>query len=119
MSFCRQVRSYRAAIPSRSRQAVREHAVPRVPVPNFCLGASIFGNKADDGSFEWPSCNQKVPVRLHLPEEEIAYGPACYLWDYLRRSGASGYFLPLSGGADSASTAAIVGVMCQESLAPT
>jgi NAD+ synthase (glutamine-hydrolysing) len=35
------------------------------------------------------------------------------LWDYLRRSGASGYFLPLSGGADSASTAAIVGNMCQ------
>jgi NAD+ synthase (glutamine-hydrolysing) len=20
-----------------------------------------------------------------IPEEEIAYGPACYLWDYLRR----------------------------------
>ena len=36
-----------------------------------------------------------------------------WLWDYLRRSGASGYFLPLSGGADSSSTAAIVGVMCQ------
>ena len=31
----------------------------------------------------------------------------------MRRSGASGYFLPLSGGADSASTAAIVGNMCQ------
>jgi len=30
-----------------------------------------------------------------------------------RRSGASGYLLPLSGGADSASTAAIVGAMCQ------
>jgi NAD+ synthase (glutamine-hydrolysing) len=40
-------------------------------------------------------------------------GPACWLWDYLRRSGAAGYFLPLSGGADSSSTAAIVGVMCQ------
>lgn len=30
-----------------------------------------------------------------------------------RRSGGSGYLLPLSGGADSASTAAIVGAMCQ------
>ncbi len=30
-----------------------------------------------------------------------------------RRSGASGFCLPLSGGADSSSTAAIVGVMCQ------
>lgn len=53
------------------------------------------------------------PVRFHTPEEEIARGPACWLWDYLRRSGASGYLLPLSGGADSAATAAIVGSMCQ------
>ena len=28
-------------------------------------------------------------------------------------AGAAGYLLPLSGGADSASTAAIVGCMCQ------
>jgi len=48
----------------------------------------------------------------HTPEEECAFGPACWLWDYLRRSGAGGYFLPLSGGADSSSTAGIVGVMC-------
>ena len=34
----------------------------------------------------------------HSPEEEIALGPARWLWDYLRRSGASGFFLPLSGG---------------------
>jgi len=32
------------------------------------------------------------------PEEEIALGPACWLWDYLRRSGCNGFFLPLSGG---------------------
>ena len=85
------------------------------------------------------------PVRYCDPEEEIARGPACWLWDYLRRSGpccplpslsiraelmlctisnqanavpcpvtgAAGYLLPLSGGADSSSTAAIVGCMCQ------
>lgn len=50
-------------------------------------------------------------------EEEIGRGPACWLWDYLRRSGASGYMLPLSGGADSAATAAIVGAMCQMATA--
>ena len=48
----------------------------------------------------------------HCPEEEILLGPACWLWDYLRRSGQGGYFLPLSGGADSASTATIVYSMC-------
>lgn len=47
------------------------------------------------------------------PEEQIAYAPACYLWDYLRRSEAQGYFLPLSGGSDSSSTLAIIGIMCQ------
>ena len=36
----------------------------------------------------------------------------CFLWDYLRRSGASGFFLPLSGGIDSASTASCVFHMC-------
>jgi hypothetical protein len=25
-------------------------------------------------------------VRFHAPEEEISLGPACWLWDYLRRS---------------------------------
>lgn len=47
------------------------------------------------------------------PEEEIAQGPACWLWDYLRRSGLNGFFLPLSGGADSAASATIIGSMCQ------
>ncbi|KAI9829254.1 MAG: hypothetical protein M1819_006434 [Sarea resinae] len=47
-------------------------------------------------------------VVYHLPEEEIAYGPACYLWDYLRRAKQAGFFLPLSGGIDSCATALIV-----------
>ena len=41
----------------------------------------------------------KINPRYHTPQEEIALGPACWLWDYLRRSGAAGFFLPLSGGA--------------------
>ena len=43
--------------------------------------------------------------------KEIAGGPALWLWDQLRRCGARGFFLPLSGGADSSSTAAIVASM--------
>lgn len=39
-------------------------------------------------------------------------GPALWMWDYLRRSGARGFFLPLSGGADSTAVAAIVTSMC-------
>jgi NAD+ synthase (glutamine-hydrolysing) len=47
-----------------------------------------------------------------LPEEEIAFGPSSWLWDYLRRSRTGGFFLPLSGGADSSAVATIVHVMC-------
>ncbi|KAF8655132.1 hypothetical protein HU200_061269 [Digitaria exilis] len=54
-----------------------------------------------------------LQIMYHCPEEEIAFGPSCLLWDYLRRSQASGFLLPLSGGADSSSVAAIVGCMCQ------
>jgi NAD+ synthase (glutamine-hydrolysing) len=45
--------------------------------------------------------------------EEIAFGPALWLWDYLRRSGARGFFLPLSGGSDSAAVASIVASMAK------
>ena len=56
--------------------------------------------------------SQTHSTTIHDPVEEIALAPALWLWDYLRRSkGARGFFLPLSGGADSASVAAIVGSM--------
>lgn len=50
---------------------------------------------------------------IHKPEEEIALGPACWLWDYLRRSKAAGFLIPLSGGIDSCSTATLVFSMCR------
>ena len=42
--------------------------------------------------------SQAVPLAQITPEQEISLGPACWMWDYLRRSGMSGFFLPLSGG---------------------
>uniref|UniRef100_H3B705 Glutamine-dependent NAD(+) synthetase n=1 Tax=Latimeria chalumnae TaxID=7897 RepID=H3B705_LATCH len=42
----------------------------------------------------------------------FSLGPACWLWDYLRRSGQAGFLLPLSGGIDSSATACIVFSMC-------
>lgn len=102
------VRSARAASASRGQQAARAPAVPRVRVP-FALCAPP---GAPGAPRLFASAPPLVPF-VHCVEEEIAYGPACWLWDYLRRSGAAGFFLPLSGGADSAATAAIVGCMCQ------
>ncbi len=96
------VRTYRGAIGSRLVQGSQATAVPRIQV-NFDL--------TDPNLRLAPT--KPIEVHYHSPEEEIAYGPANWLWDYLRRSGTNGYFLPLSGGADSSSVAAQVGVMCQ------
>nr|XP_023675539.1 glutamine-dependent NAD(+) synthetase isoform X1 [Paramormyrops kingsleyae] len=52
--------------------------------------------------------------QFHSVEEEISLGPACWLWDYLRRSGQAGFLLPLSGGVDSSSVACIVYSMCHQ-----
>lgn len=97
-----EVRSYRGAIGSRMVQASEAKPVPRINI-DFDL--------TEKGRHLRPT--QPIEVHYHTPEEEIAYGPACWLWDYLRRSGTNGFFLPLSGGADSGSVAAIVGIMCQ------
>ncbi|KAJ8349368.1 hypothetical protein SKAU_G00244980 [Synaphobranchus kaupii] len=56
--------------------------------------------------------HEPIEWRFHTAEEEISLGPACWLWDYLRRSGQAGFLLPLSGGVDSSSTACIVYSMC-------
>ncbi|PHJ23004.1 glutamine-dependent nad(+) synthetase, partial [Cystoisospora suis] len=74
----------------------------------------------DSSRIVLPSClpctailSPPVVPKLLTVEEEIALAPACWLWDYLRRSHAGGFFLPLSGGADSASVAVIAFFMCR------
>ena len=98
-----EIRAYRISKASRGVQAATAKRVAAVALPEFALC----------GAGEFAVVSPPVEVRYHTPEEEIAMGPACWLWDYLRRSGASGFFLPLSGGADSSSTLAIVASMCQ------
>ena len=123
--------SFRGSFASRGNQSAEVLPVPRIAVA-FSLCTQ---DKAQRPS-------PAIDVVYHTPEEEISLvshaltstwmhlvasrptcaefqpkirrlGPSAWLWDYLRRSGASGYFLPLSGGADSASTCALVGSMCQ------
>jgi NAD+ synthase (glutamine-hydrolysing) len=96
------VRSYRASIPSFGVQAAAaENNPPLLHCKDFRVSSQ---------SLAIPSLPRDLVS--HRPEEECCLGPACWLWDYLRRSGAAGFFLPLSGGADSSSVAAIVGAMC-------
>ncbi|KAL8485869.1 hypothetical protein ACS0TY_027962 [Phlomoides rotata] len=97
------VASLRGSISSFQEQASCKPKVASVAVP-YKLCESFKLQKLLSSPLE---------IQYHSPEEEIAFGPGCWLWDYLRRSGASGFLLPLSGGADSSSVAAIVGCMCQ------
>ena len=97
------IRSLRASVVSRQQQAAVTEPMHKITV-DFSLTVPTSAPAYAPAS--------AIQPLIHSPEEEIAYGPACWLWDYLRRSGAKGYFLPLSGGADSAATASIVGSMC-------
>lgn len=100
-----EVRSFRCT-PSRGLQAIQSEAYQRVEAP-----ITLTADNADLNTEIRPS--GVIDVRYHTPEEEIALGPACWLWDYLRRCGVSGFFLPLSGGIDSCATATIVYSMCR------
>ncbi|KAK4802880.1 hypothetical protein SAY86_001083 [Trapa natans] len=97
------VASFRGSVSSFQEQASGKPKVPSITAPySLCQ------------PFDLQIClSSPLKIQYHSPEEEIAFGPGCWLWDYLRRSGASGFLLPLSGGADSSSVAAIVGCMCQ------
>lgn len=48
-----------------------------------------------------------TPVFEDLPTQ-ILQATSAFLWDYIRKSGARGLFLPLSGGADSGVTSLLV-----------
>jgi NAD+ synthase (glutamine-hydrolysing) len=101
------IRSYRASIASFGIQTALAHQSQKrnfVDCPNIMI-------MPEHNDLLVPTTPRKS-IRIHCPEEECCLGPACWLWDYLRRSGAAGFFLPLSGGADSSSVATIVGAMC-------
>ncbi|XP_055333203.1 glutamine-dependent NAD(+) synthetase-like isoform X2 [Paramacrobiotus metropolitanus] len=100
------VRMYRNRIRSRSASATRASVYPRINV-EFALGPSHVHDVT------LPSY-EPVEPKFFTPEEEISLGPACWLWDYLRRSRQNGFFLPLSGGIDSSSVACIVHSMCRQ-----
>lgn len=96
------VRAMRSSFIARSFQASSTPSVHRIPISfRICSQTPL----ALHPSLE-------IKPRIHDPMEEIAFGPSGWLWDYLRRSGQRGFFLPLSGGADSSSTATLVYIMC-------
>jgi len=107
------VKSYRASIPSLGVQTARMRQAEKESPMLFCDQVDMARRKTTGPEPEWPQLSRKIELKYHSAEEECCLGPGCWLWDYLRRSGASGFLLPLSGGADSSATATIVGGMCK------
>lgn len=97
-----EISSYRNSIKSRCMQAT-EH---KNEIPSFIIDSSLT-NSAD---FKFNPFEFIVPKK-YSENEELGLAPPCWLWDYLRRSGASGYFIPLSGGADSSCVTTMVGLL--------
>ncbi|KAM4018487.1 glutamine-dependent NAD(+) synthetase [Anomaloglossus baeobatrachus] len=97
------VRSYRAHTSSRCISASRVPPYHRTHV-DFSLSSFDDVSVLTSDPIQW---------RYHTPAEEISLGPACWLWDYVRRSKQGGFLLPLSGGVDSSAVACIVFSMCR------
>ncbi len=96
----RDVRTHRSGCNSLQEQSSSASSLPTVYVDFWACNENT---------------NSDPPIEPIIPDkrEEIVCGPACYLWDYLRKSFTGGFLLPLSGGADSAAVAAIVHIMCR------
>lgn len=113
------VRTFRAAIVSRNIQSARkEYDISRIKV-NEIEGFADFDLTVGTAT----AYQETAPVPEMAPSlyikgeemseyEEMGVAVARYLWDYMVRSAMGGFFLPLSGGVDSSSTAMLVYVMC-------
>ena len=96
-----EVRSFRTS-PSRGMQAQKAPKYPRIELDVH------LSKRPDDQGYQLIGASEPIKLNYHAPQEEIALAGACFLWDYLRRSHAAGFFLPLSGGIDSCATSVIV-----------
>ncbi|OCT48717.1 putative glutamine-dependent NAD(+) synthetase [Cladophialophora carrionii] len=100
-----EVRSYRSSI-SRNVQAAAQPEYPRIEC-NLSLS-----RPADEIFFSQTlKLSRGVPLKILDPMEEIYMAEAVFLWQYLTRANAGGYFLALSGGLDSATVALFVFAM--------
>jgi NAD+ synthase (glutamine-hydrolysing) len=98
--------SYRNSIKSRCQQSSQNSSnMPIIHIDEFILQTNHRDLKYDPFFFIQPT--------QYTFEREMQFAPSCWMWDYLRRSGAAGYFLALSGGADSGCVATMVGLLCR------
>ena len=97
-----EVRSFRSSI-SRNVQAAAQPEYERIE-------CDIRLSRQADEVYLSSTLEISTEIELKIldPMEEIHMSTAVYLWQYLVRSSSPGFFLALSGGLDSCSTALLV-----------
>ena len=104
--------SANSGIPTKTLRYPRKETDPLIIAKSFEPASHKLYTKGV--SAEEETYRKKMEIAIPVANvEEVVNAAACWLWDYLRRSGTTGYMLPLSGGADSAATACIVYRMCE------
>lgn len=93
------VRLKRQGLTSGQRQSLDAQKLPIIPI-NFKLCSHGI------------SYSKPIEISTDPPAKQFVEISSSYLWDYLRKSGGSGYFLPISGGADSTVCALILFHLC-------
>jgi NAD+ synthase (glutamine-hydrolysing) len=103
--------SYRMRNNSFGTQASKEKRFKVIPV-EFDIAKTSYKYNLSGGTNYKNKHKDKRQEISYDQIEEITNAASAYLWDYMRRSGAMGFQLPLSGGADSAATATIIYNIC-------
>ncbi|KAF7525337.1 hypothetical protein G7054_g11120 [Neopestalotiopsis clavispora] len=101
-----EIRSFRSGI-SRNFQAAAQPDFPRVECD---LRLSC---PAGDFYLSDLKPSRQIDLKILNPMEELYMAEAVYLWQYLTRTNAGGFFLALSGGLDSCTVATLVFGMAQ------
>lgn len=96
------VRSHRSSI-ARNVQGAAQPDYPRVDCDLYLSRPADEVFLSDDLHLA-----KRIDIKIHDPMEEIYMAEAAYLWQYLTRCSAGGFFLPLSGGLDSATVCLFV-----------
>jgi NAD+ synthase (glutamine-hydrolysing) len=84
---------------------MRETALLQRSIPQILIDLNLC---AKDETFENHGTHMSTPWKIDDPITQQLDALTIFIWDYLRKSGAAGFMLPLSGGADSGLTVAIV-----------
>jgi NAD+ synthetase len=111
------VKSYQFNQSDRLTSETKHSVTQKVEIPEF--KKLYTESDAEDILFHSDNEEEKKyreRMKKEIPAKainEICNTAACWLFDYLDRSNAKGFLLPLSGGADSAATACIVFRMCE------